>query len=300
MPAFKIYMLNPRQIEVFRWTMSHGTATAAATELGISQPAASRMLSELEDACGFVLFERRGNQLIPTPEAALFLSEVERYDTGLRALTRFADDLRERGRGSLRVAALPAMAMGYLPRLLARFQATRPLSSIHLHGMPSHLVMEAVGSGQADLGLAAAPVERQGLVIEPLRARAVLAVPHAHRLAGRRRVRARDLTGERVIALTEPTIFGSRADRLLAGVDCRIVATTPLSGIACSMVACGAGVAVVDPFSVLDHLAQGVCAVRLEPPIDVHIALVTAAHRRQSALVLEFIDALREAAATVG
>ena len=71
MPAFKIYMLNPRQIEVFRWTMSHGTATAAAMELGISQPAASRMLSELEEACGFVLFERRGNQLIPTPEAAL-------------------------------------------------------------------------------------------------------------------------------------------------------------------------------------------------------------------------------------
>jgi DNA-binding transcriptional LysR family regulator len=287
-------MLNPRQIEAFRWVMLRGSVTGAAHELGISQPAVSRLLRDFEAAVGVALFERHGNHLRPTPEAGLLLGEVERYATGMRAISRFAADLESRRRGSLRVIALPAVAMGYLPRFTAGFIAGRPLSNVQLHGMPSHLVIEAVGAGQADIGIAAAPVERAGLRIEPLAARAVLAVPARHRLASRRRVKVADLSGERVIVLAEPTIFGSRTEMLLAGVDCETVVTTPLSGIACTLVSCGAGIAIVDPFSVADFRDRGVVAVRLEPPLDVRIAIVTAVERRLSALAQEFVDAFRE------
>jgi DNA-binding transcriptional LysR family regulator len=287
-------MLNPRQIEAFRWVMLRGSVTGAAHELGISQPAVSRLLRDFEAAVGVALFERHGNHLRPTPEAGLLLGEVERYATGMRAISRFAADLESRRRGSLRVIALPAIAMGYLPRFAAGFIAGRPLSNVQLHGMPSHLVIEAVGAGQADIGIAAAPVERAGLRIEPLAARAVLAVPARHRLASRRRVKVADLSGERVIVLAEPTIFGSRTELLLAGVDCETVVTTPLSGIACTLVSCGAGIAIVDPFSVADFRDRGVVAVRLEPPLDVRIAIVTAVERRLSALAQEFVDAFRE------
>jgi DNA-binding transcriptional LysR family regulator len=118
-------------------------------------------------------------------------------------------------------------------------------------------------------------------------------VPAAHRLAGRRRVKIADLAGERVIALAEPTIFGSRTGMLLAGVQCVTVVTTPLSGIACTLVACGAGVAIVDPFSVSEFKGRGVVALKLEPPVDVRVAIVTAAERRLSALAQEFVDAFR-------
>jgi DNA-binding transcriptional LysR family regulator len=287
-------MLNPRQIEAFRWVMLRGSVTGAAIELGISQPAVSRLVRDLESAVGIALFERHGNHLRPTPEADLLLGEVERYATGMQAISRFAADLQSRRRGTLRVIALPAMAMGYLPRFVARFIEGRPLSNVHLHGMPSHLVIEAVGAGQADIGIAAAPVERAGLRIEPLAARAVLAVPVGHRLAARRRVKAGDLAGERVIVLAEPTIFGSRTGLLLAGVHCETVVTTPLSGIACTLVSCGAGVAIVDPFSAADFRDRGVVALRLEPPVDVRIAIVTAVQRRLPALAQEFVDAFRE------
>ena len=283
-------MLNPRQIEAFRWVMLRGSVTAAAHELHVSQPAVSRLIRDFEAATGLVLFERHGNQLVPTPEAALLLGEVERYASGLQAVERFSSDLRTRRRGSLRVIALPAMAMGYLPRLVAAFVRDRPLSSVHLHGMPSHLVIEAVAAGQADIGFAAAPAERLGLRIEPLPAHAVLAVPVGHRLASRRRIGLRDLAGERVIALAEPNIFSSRTDTLLSGVDCEIVATTPLSGIACSLVSNGLGVAIVDPFSITDVDRHGVVAIAIEPAIDVRIAIVTAAARRMPALAEAFLE----------
>ena len=86
----------------------------------------------------------------------------------------------------LRVVALPAMAMGFLPRFVASFIKGRSLGSVHVHGMPSHLVLEAVAAGQADIGVAAAPPERPGLKLEPLHRIAVVVMPKGHRLARRR------------------------------------------------------------------------------------------------------------------
>ncbi len=286
-------MLNPRQIEAFRWVMLRGSVTSAAAVLKISQPAVSRLVRDLESDTGLTLFERRGNHLLPTPEATLLLAEAERYATGLEALTRFATNLQARRGGSLRVVALPAMAMGFLPRFVAQFLKGRALANVHLHGMPSHLVIDAVQAGQADVGLAAAPPERPGLQIESLASQAVLAVPSRHKLARRRTANLRDLAGERVVALGEPTIFTAHTDALLADIHHQVVATTPLSGIACAMVAAGCGVAIVDPYSVSDYIGRGVVAVPLQPRVDVRIALVTSAHHRPSALASEFIRAFR-------
>ncbi|MBL8344396.1 MAG: LysR family transcriptional regulator [Rubrivivax sp.] len=293
-------MLNPRQIEAFRWVMQRGSVTGAAAALDISQPAVSRLVRDLETDTGLTLFERRGNHLLPTPEATLLLAEAERYATGLAALTRFAADLRARRGGRLRVAALPAMAMGFLPRFVAGFLEGRGSAHVHLSGMPSHLVIDAVQVGQADVGLAAAPPERPGLTIESLASHAVLAAPAHHRLARRRMVALQDLAGERVVALSEPSIFSAHTDALLADIHHEVVATTPLSGIACALVAEGLGVAVVDPFSVGDYVGRGVVAIPLRPQVDVRIALITSAQLRPSALAREFIDAFRVHVASQG
>jgi DNA-binding transcriptional LysR family regulator len=284
-------LLNPRQLEAFRLVMLRGSVTGAALALKISQPAVSRLIRDLEVRSGIKLFERRGNHLLPTPEATLLLAEVERYAYGIQAVSSFAEELRKRRRGMLHVVALPAMAMGFLPRFVASFIAGRSLESVHVHGMPSHLVVEAVASGQAEIGLAAAPPERPGLRLEPLKSRAVLVVPKGHRLARRVTVEAKDLTGERFISLAEPSIFTANTDTIFADVLRKTVATTPLSGIACSLVAAGTGIAIVDPFSASED--HGVVALRFEPPIDVRIAIVTSAHRRLSAVSQEFIEAFR-------
>ena len=105
---------------------------------------------------------------------------------------------------------------------------------------------------------------------------------------------AKDLTGERFISLAEPTIF--TADEIqahLADVLRNTVVTTPLSGIACSLVAAGTGDRLVDPFSASEFDGRGIVAVPFEPPINVRKAIVTPANRRLSALSQEFIEAFR-------
>ena len=158
--------INARQVEAFRAVMVTGSMTSAAELLGVSQPAVSRLIRDFELAVTFRLFERRGNQITPTPEAVSLLSEVERAFVGLARISEHATAIRSHQAGSLRIAALPALAMGALPRFVGRFMRERPNLQIALHGMPSHLVIEAVAAGQADLGYAVGPLERPGYYIE--------------------------------------------------------------------------------------------------------------------------------------
>jgi DNA-binding transcriptional LysR family regulator len=286
-------VLNPRQLEAFRLVMLRGSVTRASHELKVSQPAVSRLIRDLEERSGIKLFVRQGNHLVPTPEADLLLAEVERYAHGIQAVSNFAEELRSRRRGLLSVAGLPAMAIGFLPRFVAQFLEGRSLGSVHVNGMPSHLVVEAVTSGRADVGLAAYPTERPGLRLEPLLSRAVLVVPEGHRLARRAAVRPEDLAGERFVSLAEPSIFTATTDTILANVLRHTVATTPLSSIACSLVAAGTGISIVDPFSASEYQGRGVVIVYLEPLIEIRIDIVTSAHRRLSAVSEEFIAAFR-------
>lgn len=52
--------INFRQIEAFRAVLSTGTMTAAADLMGITQPAISRLIRDLEAEIGIALFERAG------------------------------------------------------------------------------------------------------------------------------------------------------------------------------------------------------------------------------------------------
>ena len=79
----------------------------------------------------------------PTPEAHLLLAEVERYAYGIQAVSDFAEELRNRRRGMLRIVSMPALAVGFLPRFVASFIRGRQLGHVYVHGMPSHLVTSA-------------------------------------------------------------------------------------------------------------------------------------------------------------
>jgi DNA-binding transcriptional LysR family regulator len=101
--------MNFRQLEIFRAVMVSGSASRAAERLGITQPAVSRALTDLELRVGFDLFDRVKGRLVPTPEGQLFFGDVTMSFVGLDSLRAAAARIRDFGSGTVRIASLAAL-----------------------------------------------------------------------------------------------------------------------------------------------------------------------------------------------
>jgi DNA-binding transcriptional LysR family regulator len=293
-------MLNPRQIEAFRAVMLTGGVTPAAALIGVTQPAVSRLVHDLQRALGLALVERRGARLLPTSEAHALYREVERSFVGLDRIARAAVELREKRAGMLRICALPGLANSYLPRFVGRFLAERPNLDLALLGLTSRSVLDWVVTGQCDIGMAEIPIEHAMVRLEPLApVRAVAVVPARHPLARKRTLRPADFAGESFISLGQSTLLRFRIDAIFAdaGVKRRLRVETPLSMIACALAAAGVGLAIVDPFTAQSFAGRGIAARRFEPPVAVEFGILTSRQAALSALARAFIDEFAAAVA---
>ena len=288
--------LNPRQVEAFRAVVMTGGVGAAAQLINVTQPAVSRMIRDLQRHLGLALFERRGTGLVPTSEALSLYAEVERTFVGLERIEQMATELRTRRAGFLRIAALPALANGFLPRFVGQFLKERPKLDIVLSGLVSHAVLTSVAQGQSDVGFAEAQMEHTAMAREAMPAAPLLAVmPHGHRLTRKKRVRPKDFDGENFISLGPSALSRFRTDRVFAehNVTRILRIETPLSEIACALAGSGAGVALCEPFTATEYATRGIVARPFEPRVDFEFAALYPAHRSVSPVAREFIDGFR-------
>jgi DNA-binding transcriptional LysR family regulator len=285
--------LQPRQIEAFRALLLTGSTVRAARSLNITQPAVSRLVRELQSSLQLQLFERSGNRLMPTSEGLVLYREVERSFVGLDRIVQAAHELRVRRSGMLRIAGMPALTNGVLPRFTGGFLAERPSVDLAMFGLLSHTVVDWVVSNQCDLGFTAAPVQHaavrsKGLPSVPY----VAVIPAGHKLARRKVIRPSDFRGEPFIALGPSSPSRFRIDDVFFAnaVPLSIRVETPLSEIACALVASGAGLSICDPFTAAEYSTRGIVAKPLQPSIDFQLASLTSVHRTPTAVENDFVE----------
>ncbi|KAB2663740.1 LysR family transcriptional regulator [Brucella tritici] len=282
--------MNLRQVEAFRTVMLTGKMTAAAELMSITQPAVSRLIRDFEIDTKLKLFNRRGNQLVPTQAAMTLLQEVERAYVGLNRIRSFADEISRQNAGMLRIAAMPALANGIMPRFLARFLKERPNIHASLNGIPSAMVVEAVASGQVDLGFADGPLDRPGFNIETRAIPAVVAVPLGHRLADYPVVSPDDLADERMITLEPGSLFAMRVEVALARIPRSATIETRLSHTALTLVAEGVGITIIDPSSATEFRGRGVAIRPFASFVDAGFLVIRRSNGPDNSLAQRFID----------
>ena len=287
-------MIQGRQLEAFRAVMRTGAMTAAAESIHVTQPAVSRLVRDLERELGLTLFLRRGNLVLPTAEARAMLLEVDRLFTGVNQIRDYAQDLRTGRGGSLRIAALPAMATGFLPRFVATFCRDRPKLKIVVEGLSSPIIRDQLTAGLFDIGFTAFPFQRDSLVVTPLDDQAVVVIPANHHLAAKQVVCSDDLQDEALILLSKFRGGLHPVEVALQSVSSRTLVETSLSTIACVLASEGVGVAIVDPFSASEFVGRGVVIRRFEPALIIGTAMVCARDRTISVIAREFTTAFLE------
>lgn len=119
-------------IRSFLSVAQHGSFSAAARALGISQPTIGRHIRELETDLGLDLFlrESRGQSL--TPEGALLLDRARDMETAAQALELAAAGRSGHTTGTVRITASVVVSHFLLPPILARLRATHPGIQIEL------------------------------------------------------------------------------------------------------------------------------------------------------------------------
>ena len=276
--------------------MLAGGITPAAELMSVSQPAVTRLIHDLQAALGLTLFDRKGARLVPNAQAHLLYREVQRSFVGLARIQRAAIELRQYRTGMLRLASLPALANGYLPRFIARFLTERPKLDLAFTGAPSPLVLDLVVTGECDVGFVELPIDHPAVTLEPLApVPAVAIVPEHHPLAKKRALRPMDFDKQPFIAFGSATILRYRFATLFAKENVHPVTRveTPLSMIASSFVSAELGLAIVDPFTASIHAGRGYVIRRFAPRVDVEFGICHSPQHPLSPLARQLIDAFK-------
>ena len=244
--------MNFRQIEAFRAVMVSGSGTEAAKMLFITQPAISRLISDLEDQTKLKLFVRKPNRLQPTPEAQALFREVDRAFIGLEQISLFADSIVNKQQGSLRIVAMPVCVDSFLPSLVSDFLQQHPKVSIELESAPRTQVLDLVSTARLDLGIISlASRENVGLQVENFcQQQAVCVLPANHTHCDKPVIHARDLENEPFISLPRGSPFRAKLDEIFARENIKrtFAIETRTQRTVYEMVKRGAGVAILDPF----------------------------------------------------
>ncbi|HRJ68846.1 MAG TPA: LysR substrate-binding domain-containing protein, partial [Beijerinckiaceae bacterium] len=212
-------------------------------------PAISRLMTDLEAAAGFALFERAGRNTMPTPRARLLLAEVERTLLGLSHLETVFQTLRQGGEGRMSIALPPALLPAFADQLLGPFARLHPDASIAVEVVASFQTFNPKGLRQHDLCVTFEPLGLEGFEeIALAQARAVCLVPAGHPCARRKTpVALRELTGDPFISYWPDAGFRLDVDRLFAaaGLERPLRYEARTTAAVCELVATLGGVSII-------------------------------------------------------
>ena len=179
--------LRMRQVALLLAIGQHRTLRAAAAQLGLTQPAATKMLQELESAMGHALFDRVGRGLQLTAAGHCVLAYFEGLQGHFDALTR---ELEQGSAGKLCIGSIMAASPAVLTQALIRLKALYPLLTIEITVDTSDRLSDALRRGDLDLVIGRVPDTNAGAFsFSPIaeEALSIVASPQ-HPLAGQARV----------------------------------------------------------------------------------------------------------------
>lgn len=208
------------QLDAFLKLEALASFRDAALELGVSQPALSRTIQQIEARVGVRLFDRdtrhvrltaAGERLRP-----IALQLIKDYEESFRDFEAYVD-----GRaGRVRIATTPSVAATLLPAAIHRFGLTHPGVTVEIWedvGAPIHRVIE---EGEADIGIAPPPAETRNLNFKPIfQDRLILACRADDVLAQQERHDWTVFRERPFIAMSTDTGLRALIDRAFAAAD---------------------------------------------------------------------------------
>ena len=235
-----------------------GSIARAASQLHLSQPAATQALAELERIIGMRLFERHARGVRATPAGRALLAAARGALSGVRESAAALAALSQGASAALRIGAIPAAAQALVAARLAAFCSARPGVHVDLLEDSGSRLLPMLVAGSLDAVFCRAPEELPaGCQFEALCDDEVVVVAaRGHRLAARRGLSLADLHDSRWVVPPAQTQLRQIFDTLVARTSPQAlfqVATTSLPVI--ELLLLQSGVVALVPASLTGVLA---------------------------------------------
>ncbi len=140
-------------LKIFRLVAQHASFTRAAELAGLTRPAVSQQIKQLEQHFGLELFTRNTRHVALTPAGEVLLRHAERVLQAAEGMEGAMTAMRQGQRTVITVAASTLPGESLLPRALAAFRTEKPGVEVHARVTNTETVLQWVKDGMADLGL---------------------------------------------------------------------------------------------------------------------------------------------------
>lgn len=276
----------------------------AAERCHVSQSAFSVMIQKLEAAAGARLFERDTRNVTLTPEGELFVEVARQLVADIEAAFADMSDYVARRKGRVAIAALPSLAAGWLPPVLADYRARHPGVTVALFDAISDQCLELLRHGKVDIALTAPGPDLLEFDTRPLCSDPFYLVCRKdHALAGKRRIKVAQLAGCELIHLARSTSVRQHLEAMLhpggtvnTGLEVEHLATVA------ALIESGLGVSVVPELTLFQFRLPNLVAIPLDAPELVRPLLIVTHKERSLSIaaqgLLELVEA--KAAAEAG
>jgi DNA-binding transcriptional LysR family regulator len=272
-----------------------------AEQSHVSQSAASQAVQQLEVMLGVTLVDRTKRPLVVTPEGEAFYRSCQGLlETWEKAKSEVAV-VKERVAGTVKVAAIYSVGLHDVSRHVQRFMSLYPEARVQLECLHPHKVVEAVLTGEADVGIMSYPPAARALSIVHLRSEPMVFVCHPqHRLARRRTLSPAELNGERFVAFDPGLTIRRAIDRALRQANVRVTIAMEFDNIETikQAITIAAGVSILPRNTVEKEVGIRTLATVALGIADL-VRPVGIIHRRQKPLTptaSRFVELLTEAA----
>jgi DNA-binding transcriptional LysR family regulator len=284
---------------------SHGSFTAVARELNVTQPAVSAQIQALESELGVRLLERLPRRVLLTPAGEALLGYARRLLNLEAEARRMLAEMRGVQDAYLRIGASPTIGAYVLPEIVGEFKRGHPDVRIIAEIESTYHVAEALQTHTIDVGLVEAAVEADVLAAHAFRTdELVLIVPPTHPWARRQSIQPSELAGQPVIA-REPA-SGSRAlvEEALQALGVNVPPPLELGGVEAikNAVALGLGVSFISRHAIRVEEKLGSLVVVPVEGLDLR-RFFYCLHDRQryaSPILKSFLDLVQSQAAGQG
>jgi DNA-binding transcriptional LysR family regulator len=274
-----------RQLRVFRSVAQTRNFSRTGATVGLTQPAVSRAIVELERGLGLRLLDRTTREVALTEAGRSLAARLERALDELDSTLADVAGLADADGGKVRVASSPTLSAYLMPACIATCAREAPRVRFVLLDRIQQDVLESVRGGEVDFGVVVEPPAVDDLHCEAvLHDPFVLVTPLHHPFTRTKSVRWKALDGSALVLLDGSSGSRRYIDDALAqyGAACKVEQELAHPTTVFQMVQAGIGLTVMPRLAVPPGGLHGLATLPLVPRLERTVMLVRRGDRALS------------------